>query len=307
VEITSPGTVEDLVADATAAGYQITVRLVRDWTQAGLLDQPRRRPAGRGRGSSSALYPVNQRQLLLTLLHHRPGNGIKSLAKIPVAIWMYWGDEYVPLRQARRALLTWLGDPRLSQRHAKETAQATLGQLDSPAATPAARRQLRTVLADIAYTGRLDPDRLERALIDVFEPGHRLVHRAVGHPAAPFTVEYMIGVMQARLTAVDLLRHDQVNEEAFYQARYAHLMLYAEYAANLQPLFAHSNPAQIPGMYEPVTAERALNDGCLNLLTTIGLQAMNPERAAQLQGGVSPHRARSIPPGTRQAIMNVLR
>jgi hypothetical protein len=57
--------------------------------------------------------------------------------------------------------------------------------------------------------------------------------------------------LSARLTAVDLLRRDQVNEGAFYHARYAHLMLYAEYAANLQPLFAHSNPAQIPGIYEP--------------------------------------------------------
>jgi hypothetical protein len=299
--------VDDLVADAAAAGHKITVRLIRDWTQAGLLDRPRKRPAGRGRGSSPALYPANQRQLLLTLLHHRPDNGIKSLAKIPVAIWMYWGDEYVPLRQARQALLTWLGDPRLSLRHAKETARATLGQLDSPAATPAARRQLRTVLADIAHTSHLDADRLERALLDVFEPDYRHVYRAIGHPSASLTVESVINVIQARLAAVDLLRQGQVGDAAFYQARYANLMFYAEYAVNLQPVFTRSNPPQIPGMYEPVTAEKALNEGCLNLLTTIGLQAMHPERAADLLSGVSPRRTRSVDPAARQAIMKVLR
>ena len=47
--------------------------------------------------------PASQRNLFLTLLHHRSGNGINSLARIPVGIWMYWGDEYVPLRQVRRA------------------------------------------------------------------------------------------------------------------------------------------------------------------------------------------------------------
>jgi hypothetical protein len=294
MEITGPGTVDDLVADAAATGHQITVRLVRDWTQAGLLDRPRKRPAGRGRGSSQALYPANQRKLLLTLLSKRPGNGIKSLARIPVGIWMYWGDEYVPLRQARRALLTWIGDPRLSLRQARETAQAILGQLDGPTATPAARRELRAVLTDLGYTGRLDTDRLERALFDVFEPSSRLLRRAVGHPGAPLMVEPMIGVIQARLIAVARLQEDQVSEAAFYQARYAHLMAYAEYAVNQQPVFARSAPPQAPDMYEPITAEKALNDCCLNLLTTIGLEAHVPRTsggaAGRCQSGQDPVR-----------------
>jgi len=41
-------------------------------------------------------------------------------------------------------------------------------------------------------------------------------------------------------------------------------------------------------MYEPITAEKALNECCLNLLTAIGLEAMYPERADQLRVGVSP-------------------
>jgi len=122
--------------------------------------------------------------------------------------------EYVPLRQARHAMLTWIGDPRVSLRRAKQTAQAILGQLDNPTATPAARRELRKVLTNIGYTGHLDADQLERA-------------------------ESVIGVATARLTAVTLLQEDRVSDEAFYQARHAQLMAYAEYAVN-QSRFAAS-------------------------------------------------------------------
>ncbi|HEX9518403.1 MAG TPA: hypothetical protein VF940_19765, partial [Streptosporangiaceae bacterium] len=106
------------------------------------LDNPQKRSAGKGHGSAQALYPANQRNLLLTLLHHRSGNNISSVARIPVGIWMYWGDEFVPLRQARRALMTWLGDPRVSLQRAREAARAILGQIDSPHATARARREL---------------------------------------------------------------------------------------------------------------------------------------------------------------------
>ena len=302
--IKGPGTIDDLVADAAEAAHPITVRLIRDWTQVGLLDWPQRRPAGRGRGSNPALYPENQRKLLLTLLSKRPSNGIPSLARIPVGIWMYWGDEYVPLRQARQAMLTWIGDPRVSLRHAKQTAQTILGQLDNPAATPAARRELRKVLTDIGYTGRLDADRLERAVFDVFEPGSRQIRRAVGHPAAPLMAESVIGVATARLTAVTLLREGRVSDEAFYQARHAHLMAYAEYAIN-QPRFAASAPAQRPGMYEPVTAERALNDCCTHLLTTIGLEAMYPRRAAVLRAAAGSSNVHAVPSAVRDAILTM--
>jgi hypothetical protein len=301
VPITEPGTIDDLVTDGASAGHQITVRLVRDWTQVGLLDQPRKRPAGRGRGSSQALYPANQRELLLTLLSKRPGNGISSLARIPVGIWMYWGDEYVPLRQARKALLTWLGNPRASLRRARETARTIVGQLDNPAAIPAARRELRNVLTEISYTGRLDEARLERAAFDVFEPQVSQIRRALGHPAAPLMVDSVIGAIKARVTAAAHLTENRVADEVFYQARHAHLIGYAEYAVR-QPVFASSTPPQSPGMYEPVTAQTALNECCIHLLTAIGLEIMSPERAAQLRAA-APGTVRHVPPAARQAIL----
>lgn len=284
-EVTGVGTIHQLTADAAAAGHQVTVRMIRDWTEAGLLDYPQRRPAGKGRGSRQALYPATQRSLFLTLLHHRSSNGISSLARIPVGIWMYWGDEFVPLRQVRRAMNTWLGDPRDSLRRARETAGEVVRQLDNPAAAPAARRELRNALADLAYTGRPDFARLERAVSEVFDAGFGTLRRAVGHPAAPAMSESVITMLKARLAAVDLLRTGKVSDHDFYTARHVHRVAYAEYAAS-QQFFAMHAPPDNPDMYEPVTAEAALNACCGHLLTSIGLASLYPERAGQI--GVEP-------------------
>jgi hypothetical protein len=35
--ITGPGTIDQLVADAEVHGHETNIRLIRDWTQAGLL------------------------------------------------------------------------------------------------------------------------------------------------------------------------------------------------------------------------------------------------------------------------------
>lgn len=280
--IDEPGTIDDMVTDAAERGYEASVRLVRDWSERGLLDRPQKRPAGKGRGSAPAIYSANQRNLLLTLLHHRPGNHIRSLARIPIGIWMYWGEEYVPLRQARRALMTWLGDPRASMQAAKDAARAILGQIDSPGASPQARRELLAVLTDANYTGRPDFPRIEQAIRTVFEPDSRQIRRVIGNPAAPMMTESMIGVMKARLAAVSALMTGQVTDETLLQARDAHLFAYADYAAK-QPFLAATTPASVPPLYEPVTAETSLN-GCSGyLLSAIGLELTFPADAKRLK------------------------
>jgi len=280
------------VADATAVGYQANARLIRDWTQHGLLDYPQRRSAGKGHGSAPALYPASQRNLLVTLLYHRPGNSISSLARIPVGIWMYWGEEYVPLRQAHRALLRYLGDPqartyardtgRVSMDRARIVARAMLSQLDNLRATPRARRELLEVVTEAAWTGRPDLEALERAITGVFDAGTTRIRRAIGHPSAPVTTEAMIGVIRARIEAVTALTAGRVTGEALTQARDAHLFGYAEYIA-MRPALAGSTPPSVPQMYAPVTAEDTLNNCCGNLLTAIGLEILHPEQAEQMR------------------------
>lgn len=280
--ITAPGTINELIADARRGGHAITVRLIRDWTEAGLLDSPQRRPRGKGHGSLPAIYPANQRMLLLSLLHHRPDNGIASLARIPVGIWMYWGDDYVPLRQARRAFMTWLGDPRVSQQKAKDSARALLGQLDNPAASSVARRELLRVVADVAYTGRADLDVLEQAVRDVFEPDSVRIKRALGHPAAPITADSVIDLIRARLAAVDQLNAGTGTDDSFVQARQAHLMAFHEYLGQ-QPVLAASAPQHLPSIYERPNWEATLNSCCSDLLTVLGLEILYPDNARRIR------------------------
>jgi hypothetical protein len=283
VEIGEPGTIDDMVADAAASGYTITSRLIRDWTHQGLLDYPHKRPAGKGHGSVQALYSASQRNLLLTLLQKRPEHNISSLAKIPVGIWMYWGDDYVPLRQGRQALITWIGDPRASKQRAREAARTILGQIDSPEATPRARRELLDVLTWANYTGQPDFEQVERAIRAVFEPDYsKHIRKAIGHPSAPFMTDSMIGVMKARLTAVTELTAGNVTDEALIQARDAHLFAYAEYVAK-QPFLTAASPLGTHELYAPVTADHTLSNCCNHLLAAIGLEIMHPADAQRLR------------------------
>jgi hypothetical protein len=274
-ERTEPGTIDDLVADAAEAGSQVGVRLIRDWTQHGLLDSPLRRPAGKGHGSRAALYTASQRNLFLTLLSKRGETGsIRSLARIPVFIWLYWGDSHVPLRQARRSFMTWLGDPRASKHQARTSAQAVLGQLAHPKASEGAKRALLTMLTDIAYTGQADTDKLEQAIRAVFEPGDSPIRRAIGHPNAALTTESTVQLIQARMAACQHLANGTVTDDDFVQAREEHRLHTLTYQQQ-QPLFAAHTPTNHPDMYEVLDPQTQLNRCCDHLLLIFGLRTLN--------------------------------
>ena len=115
----------------------------------------------------------------------------------------------------------------------------------------------------------------------------------------------VIMLLKARLRALDLLKAGMISDEDFYAARHSHQVAYAEYAAQQRFLARHA-PADNPGMYEPVTAESALNACCGHLLTTIGLASLYPERASQISTMPAPPEPRSpagwlLPPGSRPA------
>lgn len=265
-------TITELVASARASGYQITERTIRDWTARGLIDHPQRRALGRGKGSAQALYDYNQQQLLLALLHHRSSNDVPNLARIPLALWAYFGDDYVNTHHARRALATWLGDARSSLKTAKLSATRVLEQLDHPAATPDARRELRDLLTDIAYTGRQEQTRLITAVRAVYEPDSDKIARAIGHPAAPITTEAVVGLIEARLTAARLIKTNQYTDADLVQARDDLRVSVAEYAAQ------HSELAQAhPTLYEQPTFEVLANQVGGNLLTVLGLRRLHPD------------------------------
>src|SRR5947207_3156341 len=97
-------TLEQLVGAGMDAGFEPTTRLAKDWASLGLLDHARRRGRGRGKGVEGT-WPESQKELFLLLLAKRPEvKRIATLCNVPVAIWLLWGDDFVPLRQARLAL-----------------------------------------------------------------------------------------------------------------------------------------------------------------------------------------------------------
>ncbi|WP_445185548.1 hypothetical protein ACTXG6_45770 [Pseudonocardia sp. Cha107L01] len=221
-----PGTVDDLLADASGAGHSVSLRLVRDWGHLGLLDRPSRRPAGR-HGSRKALYSANQRGLFLTLLHHRTrAASVRALAQVPIYLWLYWGDDYVPTRQARRAVGTWFGrDHKTGQVNiraglaaSRATARTWLPPLNHPHATAAARRELVDVVARIANTGNTDPG-LEMAIRAVFEPDLSRIERVLGPPEASLTVERMVDTINVRLIAAQRIKQDRISIGLLEEAR----------------------------------------------------------------------------------------
>lgn len=201
--ISGPGSIDDLVADAHAAGYpDVTVRRIHDWIAKGLLDQPRLRT--RRRGSDKAEHSATQRRLLLLLLDKRQQvQHLSALAQVPLAMWLWW-DGYVPTRQAQRAWATWVGRGRRNQEVAREGALGLLEQVGHQLATPTARARFVRIITELgngkALTVRGRAELLD-AVRDVMEPdtvfaASSLV-RALGPAQTPMTVETVVDHVEA--------------------------------------------------------------------------------------------------------------
>jgi len=269
--INGPGTREDLVADAHATGHEITVRLITDWVSRGLLDQPTRQPKGYGRGSDKGLYSENQRRLLLSLLDKRASNHLRSLARIPLFVWLYWGDDHVPTRQALRALTTWVDDFRTSKEAASQAARLIIGQVDHPLASAEARRSLLELLTESAYCGRVDEPRIRQAVHAVFEPEHVLIKRVAGPLSAPMSTDSVVRLFTARLSAAQAVRRGVVVESQLVQAREAHRTNMAEYVARL-PGMASQVPEQLADAFRQPSAQMMAETCGTDILTVLGLE-----------------------------------
>jgi len=272
-----PGTSEDLLADARAAGRPVTGRLVTDWVQRGLLDGPQRRGAGRGRGSTKGVFSANQRELFTTLLQHRARERrVGALAVIPVALWLYWGEDYVPLRQVRKALVTWLEAYSLPARErADRLAGELLDQLDHPDARDTDRRRFRRLVSAAIYSRRLDEQPLQEALGAVFDPHHE--GRSLGPPGALLNPQVVLHTSLRYAAAVDAVQGDALEDEAFLEARQRHLEGLVEYLQH-QPQLA-ADAGTLAGMFTGPSFQVLVTSACRDLLTALGF-GIREERPA---------------------------
>jgi hypothetical protein len=280
----------DLLAQARAAGSPVSRRLIDDWVAKGLLDRPHVQGLGRGKGTT-AVWLENQRRLFLLLLNKRgelkqTSGRSRVLPNIPVALWLYFGDDYVPLRQVRRALRTyceawrqsqpgterkphWTArSPAASRRRSEATARRLIGLLVPPNLSRARRAELRRELVDaganLDYEHELDRDRLLAVTSRVLDPDN--IDRSVGPTEARVTPENWTRTIEARLTALQNL--DAIDNSTFEDVRVIHNNTLAAYS-HRQPDLARD--PDIGKLFEPLTFEALANNACVELLTGLGM------------------------------------
>jgi hypothetical protein len=271
---TEPATIEDLVADAKSLGRPVKARLITDWVSLGLLDNPKRQPRGRGRGSDKALWPPEQRDLFRSLVERRGDvKRITVLANLPVFVWLEWGDDFVPLRQVRRALASWTGPTRkVPWKQARTNARELLGQIEDPRAKREDKAALVTLVAQTAYSGvPVDREQLIDAVAKVLDPDATAAQH--GPPGARFSPDGYVELLEARLVARD--RIADLPDSHFRWARNAYRVSTRDYESDQPRLRAEAGPRFAP-LFERMTMEHRLNNACHSLLTLIGLGMLNP-------------------------------
>jgi hypothetical protein len=260
---------------ASEAGFSATGRLLTDWVSLGLLDQAQRRGLGRGKGTA-ATWPAEQLQLFLLLIQkRREVTRIAPLCNVPVSLWLWWGDRYVPTRQARRAIETW-ADARSvasSWRAARGTAEELVGKLAHAEASERARELLIDVIARSAIGKRFQATEVLAAVRRVFDP--RGEGRAIGPPE--FTAEHFVALVEWQLAAIAGLRDGALDDEAYEWARTEYRTSRPEYDAMLPRIAADAEASDFflsrtaAGILLPPTFEEIVNQSCVDLLTLLGI------------------------------------
>ena len=255
-----------MVKRAVAAGHQATDRLFADWQEVGLIDQPVKRGLGRGKGIL-ALWPESQLRLWLLLLDKRKETSqIPNLCNVPVGLWVYFGDEYVSLRQVRKCMTTWSERYGSSRGHkmAKQTARQLLDDLPIVGLSRNAKADLVTSMATALLQGiKHDDDR--RKL-------RTTLMRAVGvdpdHPESTNRAAAVVDMVLVRLLASHHLSRGSVPDHIFEWARAWHLYGLRRY---MDALDSGNLPA-MPGVaFDRPDFDRLIPSTCRDLMSAIGM------------------------------------
>ncbi len=268
--VNAEATLDDLLTYAAKAGHPMTRRVLTEWIQLGLLDHPARRGKGRAKGSHPATVTANQRQLFAQLLRQRPrAKRLSTLAALPVTIWVYWGDDYVPLRQAKRALGTWLDKARQPAKHyAQQVAQDVVDQLAHPDAPPTPKRKLLRLLTDAAYEGRTtDPDDLRTTLRTVFDP--HAENRRIGPVGIGIDADAWLNAVLLREQGTLAFLRGRINDDMFQEARDELRQSLTDYQL-LQAGTAGFASSSLTDTGTVQDTSDLVNSACPNLLMVIG-------------------------------------
>jgi DNA-binding transcriptional MerR regulator len=270
-------TKQDLIREARAAQYHITGRMLDDWVEKGLLDQPNKQ--GLARGGSFAWWSQHQRDLLLTLLDQHRRKGVRSisvLCNIPVHVWLYWGEDWgVPLRQVKRALSTWSEGNRVAHSYpAARRAAATLVRATASRHARGGRRKEKAItrLTELQlseqYLQRDDvAEEIYEILDDVIDP-YRL-GEAKGPKQTPLAAGVVSGPIRARILALKYL--GEIPDGLWDWARAVLLLGIVDYGQKQSELASN---AEAGHLFEPLEMSKAINNACSDLLTVLGMSQL---------------------------------
>jgi hypothetical protein len=270
--------VDELLDTAIAHGYDPTRRLITDWIAVGLVDKGVSTGRGRGKGKTYT-WSYEQLRMFLTILEKSAEVKRATLFNIPVMTWLIWGDQFVPLRQTRRALEHWAGIyGQVSGARARRTAREVLTQLDHPKATKEDRKRLLELIVNSGYLAKLDREQLLDAATRVFNPDG--ADRS-SVPSDGVTPESYVRILEARITALHQL--PDLPDELFQEARIS----YQSFGptgeltrAALDPRTQISAPASFVTRFK-----RATNQSCLDLLTLLGILLNRHDRLPPIDRG----------------------
>jgi hypothetical protein len=268
-----------MLAAAASRGFDVSARLITDWVDKGLLDRPRVRGLGRGKGTS-ATWPDEQLELFLQLLvkRHDGARRAATLSNLPVMLWLVFGDDYASLRQIRRALTTWT-DAYATVKHgrAERTSLALLAQVAHPDARESDKLDFELLITNAAKTGALDLNALEVVGAKVIDPKRTGIARG---PFGMLDTDTLIRTLDFRITG---LANVQAPDAVYEQARQLYRGTRATEARVRDPQAAHAaltNPA-VANRTTLASLGVALNEACLDLVTLIGMTIRTPPNTSQ--------------------------
>lgn len=268
----------ELLDIAHRRGFAISQGQLEKWVVVGLVDRGTQRGLGQGRGSVFR-WPHTQAELLLLLLgKQRSVRPLRLLANIPIAIWLYWGEEYVPLRQVRRVMETWAEIGRKRPRHSwRSMARRVLDDVARSDARREDRDAAVELLAELMESKRGDVDQLVQVLIPIVG-GDPVTGR---NPDAFTDARRAAELVMAQIAG--LTRIQEISEEVFNWARAVLLVSQGDYLRQRPALAMDSVFGKL---HPPTTFEDFIQRACSHLITAVGLFLAQPQ--AKLPAPLAP-------------------
>jgi hypothetical protein len=262
-----------MVQSAWDAGHpKFNERLLTEWVKRGLLDEAQRLPRGKGRGRGAYFeWPESQRQLLLSILEQRSSvKTIGALCNIPVGIWIYWGEEYVPLRQVKKAVRTW-GD-RAKKVGGWASAKAGARRIISSVMPTDVSTQLSDALVEIVARSLYSNQFLQDEIIAKIRE-HELTMRKKGK--SDFSTELTLRRIEEMIPILFAIQNfDSFSDEDFENVRNGSRHAASDYIRNWRSE-AQNHPS-IP--FETPTWEFFIGQSCSHLLVGLGMKVIKIQR-----------------------------